>query len=383
MKVDFPVQPDWLAGLEPAGRQDFSVAAIYFPGFHPTPFFEKHFGPGWSEWELVRSARPRFPGHRQPLEPLWGCYDESDPAWAEREIEAAAGHGIDIFIFDWYWYQGVEILNEALERGFLAASNRNRLRFGLMWANHTIVNVFPAPVGRPPAELLPIVHTPEDLDRVIDHCARNFFVQPNYWFIEGKPWFGFFNLGALLKSLGGLSGAAAGIERMRRRAERAGFNGLYLGGFTGGADGAETFRKLGFDHVTTYNIVTPEGGRPGRALNPYREVAAAHPARWREIAGAGLPCWPVVTQGWDVSPRNSPGEPWPPARWEWPFGALIPDNSPELFGRLCSAARRFLSGQPGPARVMLLNAWNEWTESSVLAPTRDQGFACLEALREA
>ena len=37
-------------------------------------------GAGWTEWELVKKAQPRFPGHRQPKVPLWGYEDEADPA---------------------------------------------------------------------------------------------------------------------------------------------------------------------------------------------------------------------------------------------------------------------------------------------------------------
>jgi hypothetical protein len=44
---------------------------------------------------------------------------------------------------------------------------------------------------------------------------------------------------------------------------------------------------------------------------------------------------------------------------------------------------QFLSQISSQPKVMVLNAWNEWTEGSVLAPTKDQGFAVLDALRDA
>ena len=43
------------------------------------------------------------------------------------------------FLFDWYWYSGVKLMEEALENGFLKAPNRKRLKFALMWANHRLV----------------------------------------------------------------------------------------------------------------------------------------------------------------------------------------------------------------------------------------------------
>jgi hypothetical protein len=83
-----------------------------------------------------QDSPPRFPGHHQPLRPSWGCFDESDPECSRREIDLGAHHGIDVFLFDWYWYSGVRLMEEALEKGFLKAPNRGRITFALMWANH-------------------------------------------------------------------------------------------------------------------------------------------------------------------------------------------------------------------------------------------------------
>ena len=47
------------------------VAAYYFPNYHPSdPRNAKLKDPGWSEWELVKAATPRFPGEHQPNVPL-------------------------------------------------------------------------------------------------------------------------------------------------------------------------------------------------------------------------------------------------------------------------------------------------------------------------
>lgn len=58
----------------------------------------------WNEWELVRRADPRFKNHDPPKVPAWGYEDEADPQGMDRNIDAAANHGIDSFVFDWYWY---------------------------------------------------------------------------------------------------------------------------------------------------------------------------------------------------------------------------------------------------------------------------------------
>jgi len=92
----------------------YQVAAFYFPQYHRDPQNDTWHGNGWTEWELVRAATPRFPGHQQPKVPLWGHEDEDDPAVMARKIDAAADYGVDAFIFDWYWYNGAPFLNAAI-----------------------------------------------------------------------------------------------------------------------------------------------------------------------------------------------------------------------------------------------------------------------------
>jgi hypothetical protein len=166
----------------------FEVACIDDPGFHPTPCMESRHGFGWSERDIARACTPRFPGHRQPILPAWGPDDERDPAWAAMAIDAAADAGIGVRIYDWYRDSGIEIRNEALDRGYLHAPDRSRMRFALMWANHTWQNNHPAPAGKPLADLLPIRHSPEDLDRGADAWCRRYRSRPASWRIDGRPW---------------------------------------------------------------------------------------------------------------------------------------------------------------------------------------------------
>ncbi|MCG3177686.1 MAG: hypothetical protein BIFFINMI_00005 [Phycisphaerae bacterium] len=373
-----------LSHAAPAPRDAFDVACIYYPGFHPTPFMESWHGFGWDEWDIAARCRPRFPGHRQPLLPAWGKFDESDPACAAREIDAAADAGIDVFVFDWYWYCGVEIWNEALDRGFLAAGNRSRMKFALMWANHTWQNNHPASLTEALPNLLPIRHSVEDLDRVADQWCQRYFARDNYWRIDGRPWCSFFLLSELVNHLGGEAGAGRAVERFRRRIESNGQGNPMLGVFTWSPDEAARATRMGFDVVTTYNIVRGHGQQPAQPLVDYADVMTAHVRQWQTMAEAGLPYWPVVTHGWDVSARCHPYEPWPPVRWNWPWGHIVVNNTPERFGQLVDAARRFVATQAADRpRAMVLNAWNEWTEGSVLLPTADQGDAVLRSLREA
>jgi hypothetical protein len=88
---------------DPKPKRPYQVGAYYFPNYRVDPRNEKRYGPGWTEWELIKQAKPRFPGHRQPRVPAWGYVDEADPKLMEQKIAAAADHGLDYWIFDWYW----------------------------------------------------------------------------------------------------------------------------------------------------------------------------------------------------------------------------------------------------------------------------------------
>lgn len=74
---------------------------------------------------------------------VWGYEDEKDPAVMAKKIRAAATHGVDAFIFDWYWYEGGPFLNRCLDEGFLGAPNTDSLKFALMWGLPRLERPFP------------------------------------------------------------------------------------------------------------------------------------------------------------------------------------------------------------------------------------------------
>ena len=75
------------------------TAVYYFPNYHVDPRNEAIHGTGWTEWELMKLARPRFEGHDQPKVPAWGYEDEADPQVMAKKIDVAVEHGVDAFVF--------------------------------------------------------------------------------------------------------------------------------------------------------------------------------------------------------------------------------------------------------------------------------------------
>ena len=116
--------------------EGLTVACYTFPNYHASALHNKLYSPGWTEYNLIRSARPWFEGHQQPRTPLLGELDESLPSTWEVYNKLCKNSGIDVLIWDWYWYDGKPCLHEALEEGFLEAKNTNDVKFACMWTNH-------------------------------------------------------------------------------------------------------------------------------------------------------------------------------------------------------------------------------------------------------
>jgi hypothetical protein len=365
------------------------IAAYYFPNYHADARNRIVHGEGWTEWELVKAARPRWPGHRQPNAPLWGETDEADPADMARKIDAAADHGIDAFIFDWYHYEDGPFLERGLEEGFLRAPNRARLKFALMWANHDWVDIHPQKLGEIPRVLYPGPVGPAKFAAITDLVVRRYFSQPNYWRIGGRPYFSFYELDKLVTGLGGVDATAEALRAFRGRSVAAGhgdphFNLVFwqhsiLQGERASDVSPELVRRLGFDSVGSYVWIHhfPVGPFPAMdyadALEAYLGYCDKTQPRF-----APLPFLPNVTMGWDASPRTVQSD-----RFEargYPFMGTLRNNSPRQFRLAAERLGAWVAARE-PDPILTFNAWNEWTEGSYLEPDTVSGFAYLEAIR--
>jgi len=366
-----------------------TISAFYFPNYHRDARNAAKYGEGWNEWQLLQRAVPRYPGHRQPLSPLWGYEDESDPMVMQRKITAATTHGIKNFIFDWYHYNDGTFLSRALDEGFLGAANPEKMTFCLMWANHDWFDIFPALPGIDPALHYPGKVTPETFDRITDRLIEKYLSHPNYFRIDGRPFFSIYHLDTLVESFGGEKQMVEGLERMRGRVLQAGLPGIHLnaigwclGSLKGEKPRSSPFdfaADLGFDSATSYVWVHHVDVQRGD-FNRYECMGDSYFAMYEEARDrCRIPVFPNVTMGWDPSPRTDPQSEWKPMAY--PFSRVLQGNTPEAFGRAVKRAIDEVSVLPGQT-IITLNAWNEWTEGSYLEPDTINGMAYLEAVRD-
>ncbi len=347
-----------------------TVAAYYFPQWHHDPLHTQ--SPDWSEWDTLKKAVPRFPGHNQPKVPVWGYLDESKPETSEIQINAAADAGIDVFIYDWYWdmmgKNTGKFLHSALEKGFLHAPNRNRMKFGLMWCNHNEVDR-------------------ERWETMTDEIVDRYFPCPEYWEIDGKKYFSIYQLYTLIEGLGGVEQTLDAIRSFREKAAKKGYD-IHLNFVqwglqkteTIGPDQAAMVSRLGADSVTSY--VWIHDFIPDAPLYaPYSEWRDGATPVWDKYDKMFPDYFPNVSMGWDSSGRFDPEKEYEIDHNGY-FCTIMSDNTPDEFKIALERCRNFMASSRAKHKVVTLYAWNEWTEGGYLEPEMRYGTAYLDAIHD-
>lgn len=357
----------------------YYVAAYVWPSCHDDPLGRARLWPeGIGEWEVIKKGTPRFEGHYQPRQPLWGYEMDNDPEVVEKWIDAATAHGVNVFIYDWYWYEGGPFLESALNDGFLKARNNEKMKFYIMWANHDVkYNYWNVHLYKDNDDILFNAKVDWDNFRIIvDRVINRYFKRPNYFKINGEPVFSIFSVDKLIESFGNsIEETQKALDYFRREVKKAGFPGLHLQWNQGGgslmSDEAagrfvDRINVLGFNSIAMYNM----GG-----FNEDYLVYGANSLKIREQMDAilDIPVFPCVSIGWDDTPRF-PGK--------GMKDVVHFNNTPQSFAALLSLAKKYTDNHPEQTKLITINAWNEWVEGSYLLPDMLNGFGYLEAVKE-
>jgi len=181
-------------------QQEYNVAAYIWPSCHHDERFGDILWPDRSgEWEIIRKGNSRFEGHYQPKQPMWAYELDDDPKVMEKWIDVATDHGVNTFLFDWYWFDDGPFLESSLNNGFLKVPNNEKMDFYLMWANHDVKQNYWNVHKYKDTLLWDGADNLGNFKIIVDRVINNYFNKPNYFKIDGMPVFSIFSLDNLLE----------------------------------------------------------------------------------------------------------------------------------------------------------------------------------------
>lgn len=327
---------------------DYEIGVYYFPGW-----LDNQRGAAAKPWDQIRVYPER--------EPLLGWYKEGDTAVAEQHIDWMSQHGIDYVVYDWFW-DGAPFLEHALA-AFMRASNNSKLKFSLLWANHSKV--------------------PESLDQftsMVRYWVKYYFPRANYLKIDGKPAVFIFSQERLRENAKKFGYSTADLIKLANEiTKNAGFDGIY---FIGATEAVTYWVKehgpqSGYDAFSKYNYHRGFSGTYNPLTLPshsYAELDQAYQQNWDWILrNSPLPYILPVISGWDKRPWGGSTDP-------------LHDNSfatPVEFERHLLAAKLRIDKYPSKTKKMaVICCWNEFGEGSYIEPTKKDGFAYLEKVKK-
>ncbi len=347
----------WLLIIVCAASARFATAAEEKAGTSPHDYLVGvYYFAGWwqkspNKWQTGdHDWRPDYPERI----PLLGEYNTQTTM--DREISAAASHGVDFFQILWYPNGGP--LNEGL-RTFLASTNAPRMKFTIEFVNH------------PPFALT----NDTDWATACQEWCRA-MKHSSYLRLDGRPLFKIHGLDYFYRQNG--DDPKRVISRLDTFCRIAGENGLpnplISGGvMPGGVPAPE--RAAPFDFLTTYMDMPnlPQRQEP----YPYQLLIQHAEAGWLRYADQSTkPYVPYVPSGWDPRPWRDPRPSFAfPTRQEW-TAALE-----RVKGALDKYPKLGIPVKSGRKKMLLIYAWNEFGEGGIVAPTKGEKEMKLEALQ--
>lgn len=359
----------------------YDVAAYVWPSYTGDEIRSRIFWPeGIGEWESVKSAEAKFEGHNWPRKPVWGYQNEADAEVMEMQIDQAEKHGVNVFIYDWYWYDRNPFLENCLNDGYLKAKNNDKVKFYIMWANHNADYLWDKRNSHLNTTIWDGSVDRDEFTIIANRLIDNYFTHPSYYMIDGKPVFSIFDPENLIKGFGGIEQTKEAFKWFNNLAAKKGLKGIHFQlilrndanlAMFNTADQAEYKLKdivndIGFDSVTHYQFAMITD-----IDRDYNNVAKDVISQWSGIESEyNVPYFPSISLGWDNNPRFKDFKP-----------GITTNCTPENITKALIKAKEYSDSHKEQPPLVIINSWNEWTETSYLLPDDLYGYGYLEAVK--
>jgi hypothetical protein len=282
----------------------------------------------------------------------------------QQQITWMNSYGVDFIVFDWYWNALNQVYMDHAVQTYLQASNRDQVKFALLWANEAQKTV--------PTSL-------SQFNTMVQYWISNYFGKAQYLKIENKPVVIIFSV-EKLRTNAALFGKTMKdlIDSANNLAKQAGYPGVY---FVAATEAVEYWVKWfnpdnGFSALSAYNYHRGFSGvyLPLKPFShSYEELDAGYRESWDWILKATtLPYFVPTTTGWDKRPWGGSVDPLHDQSY----------STPAQFKAHLQAAKARIDQYPTKTlKTLLICCWNEYGEGSVLEPTKKHQFQYLEAVR--
>ncbi len=370
----------------PRNTEVFDVCSEAFTGTRPNEYIVIgqlnfwYYGPGQG------GGFGDGEGNREtPLTPLLGDYWSSDPAVVYQQIEWAVEYGVDAFSIEWTTPRGIGrcgSMEDTLDDVFLKSPNVHKIRWAIFYdfvlRMDQTLGLEDVDLGRIDFDQ-PDVYATFVSDFV--HFAEKYFGHPQHLTIDGRP---VIYIWATNSFTGDFAGA---MQEARERVADLGFDVFIVGDEVCVGCFDPDHASL-FDGSSTFTFLIP-GLDSSWADVGEAAVAVDGAFQWWRDQLAGLR---VVGREEFVNFQPA----WAPqyderyVRTERP--TYVPATSKDQVVAMAMVARKHAQpvGSSGQ-RLVWLNTWNCWAETTTVEPTANLGpkypagnyqFDMLEVVRE-
>lgn len=367
------------------------VVAFYFPQFHEISENNKWWGKGFTDWKLVKEAKPLFDKHHQPRVPYnEDYYNPCEAKTLKKQALLANKYGVNGWMFYHYWFDGKLYLEKPMET-FLADKDID-ISFCITWANESWTRAWE---GKPEVYLQKQMHTYNELIwKNHFNYLLPFFKDPRAIKINNKPVFLIYQPFLIKKS-------KEMIDFWNVLAKENGLEGIYLIAiknhdfqkteFLSSYDGIMKFqpreafssKKFKNDNIITrFQFLRKLPHKIQLLLTKVKQVFSSYKVY------NSMKIWNIILDNLYKSDlKNQNLSIFESAFFDW-------DNTPrykkkaKIFKPLSREQKKsnfkefMVKSIENESPFVFFNAWNEWSESAYLEPDKKHGFENLEIIKE-
>ncbi len=320
-----------------------------------------------------------------PFVPALGYYFASDPDVVKQQIDWAADYGVDAFSIEWTTPRGIGCcgsMEDTLDDVFLKASNLDRTRWVIFYDLVLRLDQTPGldvDLSRGMDFNQPDVYNTFVSD--FEHFARKYFGESHYLSIDDRP------VIYIWGTWNAIGKYAEAFQEARQKVAALGYD-VYI---VGDIIQPNTFNKqLASVYDANTNFLFPLYPQPrdvGRAALVMGDEFKYWQGKIQELKVAGRQDHVILQPGWAPQYDDRLFR-----AWQGQKGISVPAMSRDQGVAMAEVARQY--AQPAGSqgwKLIWINTWNNWAESTTIEPTIDQGpkyplgnyqFDFLEIVRE-